>query len=160
MLFLVAIDWLILLIDGCFHCSLVAANVIWAIGDVFYPLVDGEPHSMWERFVSCHSSIFRTSCHLNRVTCSNKHNRTLYRWWCCWILFAAYVPIVLLYLVWVPVTLLKLFPSRAQHSCIELVVASAPQSEKLDDSEPSPSQYNEINNQNDDKIPAEMEIKL
>eukprot|EP01041_Mallomonas_annulata_P000343 gene343-612_t len=69
----------------------VVGNMVWALGEFYFASYD-EPLSLGTR---------------------NYDARKTPRWWSSWILFMAYVPIVILYLVWIPLTVMgKLQPHK------------------------------------------------
>jgi hypothetical protein len=41
------------------------------------------------------------------------------RWFASWVLFAAYWPIIILYLVWIPLTIMGKFPRTARESILD-----------------------------------------
>ncbi len=51
------------------------------------------------------------------------------RWWACWVLFAAYWPIIILYLVWIPLTIKGAFKSTTRASMIERATKAQRKSE-------------------------------
>jgi hypothetical protein len=57
---------------------------VWAIGELFFQYSrDDKAYPFWE---------------------FNSHTITLFRWWGSWLLIIAYVPVIALYLVWIPLT--------------------------------------------------------
>jgi hypothetical protein len=61
----------------------VMGNFTWAVGELFVSSHDDYPYSMWD---------------------TSEAARGQLRWWAAWVMFSAYIPIVLLYAVWLPLT--------------------------------------------------------
>jgi hypothetical protein len=61
----------------------VTGNAIWAFGEIFFPDISDETQPIFT---------------------SSSVTRNDFRWWASWALFAAYIPIWLLYFVWLPLT--------------------------------------------------------
>jgi hypothetical protein len=75
-----------LMIDCSYYMSVmiwVIANAIWAFGELFFEEVDDTSHPIWE---------------------VNAHTVRTFRWWAAWVLIAAYIPLIVLHLIWIPLT--------------------------------------------------------
>eukprot|EP01040_Poterioochromonas_malhamensis_P012557 gene12557-13746_t len=101
------------MMEDCVHylsqLMWVIGNMLWALGNVFVD-VNGDD-TAYPIFVISRPAKARM------------------RWWACWVLFAAYWPIIILYLVWIPLTIKGAFKSTTRASMIERATKAQRKSE-------------------------------
>lgn len=92
------------MMEDCVHylaqLMWVVGNMMWALGNIFVNYNDDD-NATGLFFVTPAATV-----HM--------------RWFASWVLFAAYWPIIILYIVWIPMTLMGKFPESARDSMMEV----------------------------------------